>query len=438
MFTGTTPPEVKPLLQDLMSNVSCKDVYIGCSGNFTTDRIMSQMGFTVHSNDVSLYSKLISDILLDCDTELNVVNPELKLVFDRWEESKYKKLVQIMFAIRVSGFHLRKNDYQEEMFDAFIEQSDIYYKNTIRKLEKDAFNFKIHDFYYGDFLDFLKSNSGKGIGIAFPPTYKGGYEKIFSFIEESFEYERASYNLFDPNNCSDSILDVLDKGENIIYLDKDWDVLKNYLVGKINLGHNKRDIFVYSSVDTGRHYYFEREKCEFKSKIEIIDLDHVFSGDTRIEIEQCKVSDVNYFKSFFMANKVDWSTGGDFGLVFKADGKAFGFASFSKQLSTLDTIFMQSDFVVTSKQEKLSKLLIMLVKSHEVRKILARKFGNWYTSVKTTVYTKSPVSMKYRSVFALVKRDDGKLIYQAEFSNETIKSIYNLWLKKYIIRKTLN
>lgn len=41
-----------------------------------------------------------------------------------------------MFAMRVSNFHQRKNDYQEEMFNAFIEQSKVYYHNTISKIEK--------------------------------------------------------------------------------------------------------------------------------------------------------------------------------------------------------------------------------------------------------------------------------------------------------------
>ena len=103
-----------------------------------------------------------------------------------------------MFALKVAQFHQRKNDYQEEMFNAFIEQSKIYYDNTIKKLEKGALDFSIQSFYYGDFLDFLKMKRGKGVGISFPPTYKGGYEKLFSYVEESFKYEHASYNIFDP------------------------------------------------------------------------------------------------------------------------------------------------------------------------------------------------------------------------------------------------
>lgn len=182
MFTGTTPPEVKLLLQDLMKGVKGKDVFIGCSGNYTTDKIMSAMGYTVHSNDVSLYSKLISDLLLDTNTDIEVVNPELRMVFDTWDDTKYKKLIQVMFAMRVSNFHQRKNDCQEEMFNAFIEQSKVYYHNTISRIEKGALDFNIKSFFYGVFSGFLKS---KGVGISFPPTYKGGsYEEFIKAATE--------------------------------------------------------------------------------------------------------------------------------------------------------------------------------------------------------------------------------------------------------------
>jgi hypothetical protein len=431
MFTGTTPPEVKLLLQDLMRGVKGKDVFIGCSGNYTTDKIMSAMGYTVHSNDVSLYSKLIADLLLDTSTEVECINPELKNVFDTWEETKYKKLVQVMFALKVAQFHQRKNDYQEEMFNAFIEQSKIYYDNTIKKLEKGALDFSIQSFYYGDFLDFLKMKRGKGVGISFPPTYKGGYEKLFSYVEESFKYEHASYNIFDPKEGGAVFKELLDNDENIIYSDRYFNILEGYLVGKIRLGSNKNPLFAYSSLQTNNHYYIERDKCVKPSHIHILPVDYQFTTDTVITIRQCAVNDVNYYKAFYMANKVNYTTGGDFGLVFMADGMAFGFTSFSKQLSTLSQIFMQSDFVVNSETQRLSKLLIMLVKSHDVRRLIARKMYNYYDGVKTTVYTTSPVSMKYRGVFNLERRDEGKLIYSSIFTEKSLNELYALWIRKY-------
>ena len=83
MFTGTTPPEVKVLLQELMGKIPTGEhVFIGCSGNYTTDKVMAGMGFAVHSNDVSLYSKLIADILLGEDTTPMIcTDSDLKDVF---------------------------------------------------------------------------------------------------------------------------------------------------------------------------------------------------------------------------------------------------------------------------------------------------------------------------------------------------------------------
>ncbi len=433
MFTGTTPPEVKVLLQELMGKVPTGEhVFIGCSGNYTTDKVMAGMGFAVHSNDVSLYSKLIADILLGQDTTPMVcTNADLKDVFADWDETIYKKLCEVMFAMRVTGFADCKNEYQKEMYDTFLEQSVTYYHNTIEKLEKGALKFHIEDFYFGDFLEFLKSKRGGGVGISFPPTYKGGYEKLFAFVEKSFEYQHAKYDVFDPKTADKTFKELLESDRNIIYSDREWPTLEQWLAGKIKLGANKHPVFIYSSVEQEHHYYIERNTNVKGSKIGIMPVDYQFTPESKISVQVCAVSDVNYYKAFYMANKVNYSTGGDLGLAFLVDGKAFGFASFSKQLSTLSQIFEQSDFVVNADTKRLSKLLLMLIKSRDVRRLIAKAMMNYYDSLKTTVYTKAPVSMKYRGVWKLDRRDDGKLMYVADFTEQTIGEAYMEWYGKY-------
>lgn len=433
MFTGTTPPEVKVLLQELMGKVPTGDnVFIGCSGNYTTDKVMAGMGFAVHSNDVSLYSKLIADILLNQDTTPMVcTNADLKDAFAGWEEGIYKKLCMVMFAMRITNFAECKNEYQKEMYDTFLEQSEVYYHNTIEKLEKGALNFHIEDFFFGDFLDFLKEKQGKGVGISFPPTYKGGYEKLYQFVEKSFEYQHAPYNVFDPKTADKVFKELLETDLNIIYSDREWPILAKWLAGKIKLGANKHPVYIYSSVSERNHYYIERNANMKGSKIAIMPTDYVFTPESKVTVQVCAVSDVNYYKAFYMANKVNYSTGGDLGLAFLVDGKAFGFASFSKQLSTLSQIFEQSDFVVNSDTKRLSKMLLMLIKTRDVRRLIARAMMNYYDSLKTTVYTKAPVSMKYRGVFDLDRRDEGKLMYTAKFTEQTISEAYAEWYSRY-------
>ena len=435
MFTGTTPPEVKVVLQDIMSRVSCKDVYVACSGNFNCDKIMHGMGFTVHSNDVSLYTKLAADIVLGKDTTpMTCTNEQFARIFNEWEEHPYKKLIEVMYVMSISRFTSQKNIYEEEMLQAFLEKHMAYYLSTREKLGKGAFNFKIADFYFGDFVDFLKAKRGTGgIGIAFPPTYKGGYEKIYKAVEETFEYEHAHYNLFDPKEAESIHVDLLRNDRNIVYTDRPYDSIEEFLTAKIILGKGKHSVYLYSSAEEkdSKKYFVERRTKSLKSKYVTIPPDFEFKEDTKITCKLVEVENVNYYKDFYMANKVNYTNGGDLGMIFFADGMAFGFCSFSKMQSNLDELFCLADFVVNSHQAKLSKLLIMCELSHDTQMEIARKYGEYYKAIKTPVYTNNPVSMKYRGVFKLAKREEGKLTYIGEFGKESITNIYKSWLKKY-------
>ena len=431
MFVGTTPPEIRLLLQELLKDEK-GDVYVGCSGNFSSDKILSGMGFNVYSNDVCLYSKLISDILLHRDTEVRVVNDELSEVFSAWEESTYKKLIQVMFAIKVSQFHDRKNEYQKMMFVSYLDQAREYYHRTIEKFEKSkSFDFRICDFYYGDFIDHLRNAAGKGIGVAFPPTYKGGYEKIFSYVEKSFDYERAIYKIFDPKDGIIVFKELLENGRNVIYSDKDHSELSKFKAAKVTLGSGRNTVYIYSSVKREHQYYMERSRTQKPSKVLVALPDYEFTESVNISVQVSPVSDINYFKAFYMANKVNYTTGGDIGLIFYADGRAFGFASFSKRLSNETDLFMQSDFVINSHTPKLSKLLIMLSKSKEVRRQITKLTKHYYQGLRTTVYSDKPVSMKYRGVYELERRDKGKLMYRANFTDQSLNQIFESWIKKH-------
>ncbi len=101
----------------------------------------------------------------------------------------------------------------------------------------------------------------------------------------------------------------------------------------------------------------------------------------------------------------------------------FGFAAFSLRLSDEERCFLHSDFVVPSKERRLSKLMLYLLKSEDVRDFLVEKFNYFFDGLKTTVYSNKPVSMKYRGAFKLQRRDKGKLIYCGDFNKLKIKKI---------------
>lgn len=434
MFTGSVPQEARTLFQGLVDSIGKREFYIGCSGNFSVDKVIARLGGVVHSNDVSLYTKLVADILLETDTPLKVLNADLKQVFSGWSESRYRKLAMVMFAMKVSKFASRKNDYEKVFYDAYLEDGKGYYERTVQKLEGGALDFRIRSFTFGDFLDFLKKKQGKGVGISFPPTYKAGYEKIYRFVEESFEYERARYELYDPDRSERVFGEMLRQDENIFCGDREFESLQEYMVGKIMLGSSKHPLFVYSSVATPRKFFYERTSAEVKNTVGVLPIDYRFTQETKITAEVVPTSQITYFKHFFMSARVEYSGGGDFGVIVYADGMAFGFCAFSKQMSTLTQCYLHSDFVSRSNTPKLSKLLIRLLKTSEIRRIISKKMMHRFEGLKTSVYTDKPVSMKYRGVFDLDRRDKGKLMYSCRFTGERLDEVYQAWLTKQKVK----
>lgn len=434
MFIGSISRDSRSVIENILDGVdktSVKDVYVGCSGNFTFDRVAGAKGFRVHSNDVSLYSALIASIVRGEEFPCVCVNEELIPIFDEWPDSRYKPLIEVMFAMRYGSFEPRKNDYQKVFADNYVRCSREFYDGTVQKFERDKIlDFPLEEFYFGDFKEHLSRCGDNCVIFLYAPTYKGGYEKIFRFVEDSFDYERPKYELFDPKTAGEYYRALLSNRQACIYSDIRYPETADFFKGEI-VKTGKRPVFIHSSVAGCKSYYVETAETLLKSTPIILSETDEITDETKIEIVPVKTAVVNHYKYMFMSAKVNYSLGGDFALAFTADGKIFGFAVFSKGLGTSDSqkiLFLHSDFVVNSCVERLSKLLLYLLRSKETARQIARFYVHRYLGLQTSVYTDKPVSMKYRGPWKkLDRKDTGKLTYTAMFTDHSIKECYALW-----------
>ncbi|EMO57791.1 hypothetical protein LEP1GSC161_0344 [Leptospira santarosai str. CBC1416] len=163
--------------------------------------------------------------------------------------------------------------------------------------------------------------------------------------------------------------------------------------------------------------------------MKIVPNDFQFSGNEKIEIAKVASDFIFHYKHIFMSSKVNYSDKEDFGIAFLADGQVFGFAGFKKFMSSMNHVFVTSDFVVKTGEKRISKLLIMLLLSKEVKNFVLSQYIFAYKGVKTSVYTPHPVSMKYRGVYELAERKKGKLVYQQYFKNASLSEIFKKWLQ---------
>ncbi|MDV6237534.1 hypothetical protein CH379_018025 [Leptospira ellisii] len=308
-----------------------------------------------------------------------------------------------------------------------MEKGLEFYEQTLKKFEAGGvFEFKIESFYFGDFLKHVQNSDG--VSVLFAPTYKGGYEKIYKTVEEVFEYEKATYNVFDSKSAEKTYLNLLESGRSVIYSDIDFPELSDFKKGVVRYS-NKKDVSLYSSLDSEKTYFFIPNSEREKTSLQIVRNDFQFFENAKIEIAKVPSDLIFHYKHIFMSSRVNYSDQEDFGIAFLVDGHVFGFAGFKKFMSSMKHVFVSSDFVVKSGEKRLSKLLIMLLLSKEVKKFLIREYLHSYKGVQTSVYTPHPVSMKYRGVFELAERKKGKLVYRQEFTNASMDEIFKTWFK---------
>lgn len=73
MFHGSIPSDMQRIVKELVSLWKCDSIYIGCSGNFTVERVIAELGrFALHSNDVSVYSYGIGRLMEGASHEITL------------------------------------------------------------------------------------------------------------------------------------------------------------------------------------------------------------------------------------------------------------------------------------------------------------------------------------------------------------------------------
>lgn len=438
MFIGSIDKPARMICENILDKVDKSkktDVFVGCSGNFTFDRIASAKGFRVHSNDVSLYSRVVAGIVTGDRFPFVCTNPELNAIFAGWGDDAQSDLVRLMFASKYGQFASRKNDFEKTMLENYISGAQTFYDGTRAKFERNkVFDFRIEEFFYGDFKKHIARSDENSLIFLYAPTYKGGYERLYAYLNENFEYEKPEYEMFESKEAGAYYAEVLDSREACIYSDLIYPETEKYLKGEVSYSGSKRTVYLYSSVRENSASYFLTDPPKLYGRTpQIIDPAMPMPENPDIRVVPCKVALVNHYKHLFMSARVDYSTGGDFALAFLLNGQVFGFASFSIGLGTIkdgEYLFLHSDFVVPSAIERLSKLLLYILRSNEVYKYILRYYIHAYTGLQTSVYTKRPASMKYRGPFKKLERKDdkpGKLTYVAEFTKFSIMECFEKW-----------
>ena len=168
---------------------------------------------------------------------------------------------------------------------------------------------------------------------------------------------------------------------------------------------------------------------------ERLPVDYEISPDSKIRLIVTSNKRMNFYKNIFLKKGIEYVDGRFCILVF-LDDYLFGFLIFDvirygmDQEKAVRGVYMLSDFVVNSRIKRLSKLLLLVTKTEEFRRMLSKKFLSTADFILTTAFTDKPVSMKYRGMYKLLKRGDGFLQYVTDCGTISLSEVILTWKRK--------
>ena len=148
MFIGSINSDMRALVSEISRKWQGLPVYVGCSGNFTVERILSKNGIkSIYGNDVSLYSCAIGNYLTGKSTAIDIADSNYEWLSDYFntdEDTEYFKFVD------------KDLPYYRRIAKAYREQFDRMQKETVDVVKKALEGVSLAGFCAGDVIDFIK------------------------------------------------------------------------------------------------------------------------------------------------------------------------------------------------------------------------------------------------------------------------------------------
>lgn len=410
MFHGSLPGTVQQILGSIVREWQTDDIYIGCSGNYTIERMLK--GCTsarLHSNDVTVYSCLLGRYLSGQAFAVKVRDDyDGPMRFVEKYMTDAAGAISVMFLLSKMALYLttRSNTYYEKMIRAYIKQFPELHASTKAKLEKiEPF---ITSLYEGDVCRLVDEIPPEAGFICYPPFFSGDYEKMFKAIEKIFDWSPPEYDMIDKDRIH-VMFEKMAKRKYFMFGTNDYlPEFGQYLVGMSQTTNRGVPLYIYANSQKSRIIM----PCQCVQSPSFYRLGPEEDVGNTIKIVQLKSEYFHALRSQYM--NVHISPGSEtasYGVL--VDEKLVGVYAFSVSSTLanwekyLDTpvVYLLSDFpVAPSKYNRLAKLVLYAALSRESKMEAERLANKRIRSLVTTAFTKNPVSMKYRGLFKLLSK----------------------------------
>lgn len=172
MFQGSIPAPLRAMVHEAARTWQLPEVHVGCSGNFTVERTLWDIGVRCHGNDVSIYTCALGALLAGTEQPL-FVKPEYEAAWG-WlqpylDRGQMERCAVLMLGTRMLAGLNREHLYYQRMRDAYRMQWETVFEGTMASLQQMPV--RLLSFYSGDVMPWLETVPKDGAVISFPPFW---------------------------------------------------------------------------------------------------------------------------------------------------------------------------------------------------------------------------------------------------------------------------
>lgn len=442
MFQGVVHKNARTLIKEWIPSMPDR-VYVGCAGNFTIPALLRLNGYcgNIFACDVSLYSSALGCYLSEKPFHVEVKKEEFFWLGEYLDTSE-GICATISIMLDMLQHVKRDNQYRVKMWDAYRREFGEIHEATIGKLRKYKEAMGEIEYEPKDVFAFLRDIPAGGLIMSFPPTYKGGYERLYKHIEEIFSWEQPAYTLID--GFWDLFRAIMEyDGYRLLLAEFCADELVELLGDPTAIANRglTKDIYMWTNLPVPpgliRRHVNSRE-CKYERFGE----GDVIRRDSVVSVQQINSQEAMYLRQVYLSNLVNPAPAAlDLGVFI--DGKLFsilGFANPNTQsvsrIPVPDSVYLMYDMPVsTTNIRRGAKLNLFVALSKEVQQLLRGKYLAEVKTLLTTAFSKNPVSMKYRGLFQVLKRKEMKggyaIDYAAPMGKWAAQEGLSLWMEKH-------
>jgi hypothetical protein len=264
------------------------------------------------------------------------------------------------------------------------------------------------------------------VGEGYLMHNSSGYERLYKKLDAAFAWEEPEYQLFTEERFQELIEIMRTKSAWMLSRDAAVPALKEHQIALVQTGMRSRPVHIYANQPLARltqpHQRLDevpwpRLPAEPRPPLAIVPIGQGQLNTLRSEYLSVAITPGQSDKAWAVL----------------AHGELIGAAAFANPNQGASgawcSVYLMTDFAVTSAVPRLSKLVLAAMLSTEMQTLLCERYCRRIETIGTTAFTPKPVSMKYRGLFELHSRKEGRFNYLGAAGRWTLEEGFHWWTK---------